>query len=165
MDLDASVKTPLLEIVGRLLLAALLGGLVGWERESQGKPAGLRTHMMVSMGAAGFTIVCMDLYVAIVATSGGRQISADPLRILEAVVGGLGFLGAGTIIQARGNVQGITTAAALWLAGGIGLACGVGHYVLAGAMVVPAVLILAVVGRIERRIVPRADGPDREPVE
>ena len=100
----------------RLLTAVLLGALVGYERERQGKPAGLRTHAMVALGAALFTVV--SLY--------GFGPGADTSRLAAMIVSGIGFLGAGAILHERGGVQGLTTAASLWVTAAIGIAVGVG---------------------------------------
>ena len=105
----------------RLLLAAVLGGAIGFQREKVGKPAGLRTHMLICIGAALFTVT------SIYAFSG----NADPSRIAAGVVSGIGFLGAGAIIfrTADGYVAGLTTAATIWVAAGIGVAAGAGLYI------------------------------------
>jgi len=163
MGVDLSRDVALWDIVARLSLAACLGAVLGWERERLRKPAGLRTHMLVALGTAAFTISCLHLYAQVLQTLGdGTRVQADPIRILEAVVGGLGFLGAGTIIQSRGSVRGITTAATVWVTGAIGLACGMGHYPLAVAAMVPAFLIVAVLGRVEHHVVPQSDRADED---
>jgi putative Mg2+ transporter-C (MgtC) family protein len=144
MDLLVSSR----EVVGRLALALLYGGLLGWEREVKQKPAGLRTHMMVSLGSAAFTLVSFELAAAARDRNG---MTSDPIRIVEGVTAGVGFLGAGSIIQSRGSVEGITTAAGLWVVGAIGIACGGGHYVLATTTAVLAFVILAGLGIMERR--------------
>lgn len=119
----------------RLVMAVLLGALVGYERERQGKPAGLRTHAMVALGAALFTVV--SLY--------GFGESADTSRVAAMIVSGIGFLGAGAILHERGGVQGLTTAASLWVTAAIGIAVGVGMMLmsLATAALVFAVLRFA----------------------
>ena len=119
----------------RLVMAVLLGSLVGYERERQGKPAGLRTHAMVALGAALFTVV--SLY--------GFGESADTSRVAAMIVSGIGFLGAGAILHERGGVQGLTTAASLWVTAAIGIAVGVGMMLmsLATAALVFAVLRFA----------------------
>lgn len=138
-----------LEVVARLAVALLLGGLLGFEREWHGKAAGLRTHMMVSLGAATFTIVAFGMYDRVIelAPSVAR---VDPLRVIDGIVGGIGFLGAGTIIQARGSVEGLTTAGSIWFVGAVGVACGGGQYVVAGIAVAMALLVLVGVGALER---------------
>ncbi len=143
MDLLVSAR----DVVSRLALALVYGGLIGWEREARNKPAGLRTHMMVSLGSAAFTLVSFELAAA--AERGGM--ASDPIRIVEGVTAGIGFLGAGSIIQSRGAVEGVTTAAGLWVVGAIGIACGGGHYLLATTTAVLAFVILAVLGFIESR--------------
>ena len=119
----------------RLVMAVLLGSVVGYERERQGKPAGLRTHAMVALGAALFTVV--SLY--------GFGESADTSRVAAMIVSGIGFLGAGAILHERGGVQGLTTAASLWVTAAIGIAVGVGMMLmsLATAALVFAVLRFA----------------------
>jgi putative Mg2+ transporter-C (MgtC) family protein len=110
-------------IVIRLGLSVLLGGIIGIERELHGKSAGLRTHMLVALGSTLFTIVSyvMPLHFK------GEGV-ADPTRIAAQIITGVGFLGAGTIIQGRGSVHGLTTAASIWLVSAIGMAVGSGFY-------------------------------------
>ena len=143
-----------LEIWARLALAMLFGGLLGLEREWSRKPAGLRTHIMVALGAACFTLVGFALYTSLV-----RQESpvarTDPIRVVQGVVGGIGFLCAGAIIQGRGSVAGLTTAGSLWLAGAVGVACGGGHFGLATASVTLGLITLAALGILERYWFPR----------
>ena len=108
-----------IEMIAQLLLAVVLGILVGTEREMVHKPAGLRTHALVSLGACLFTIISIDYF------------DVDPARIAAGIVTGIGFIGAGSIIAEKGHVHGVTTAASLWCVAAIGLAVGVGAYVLA----------------------------------
>ena len=147
-------------IAARLGLAILCGALLGWERELQRKPAGLRTHMMVALGAAAFTLVTLNLTYTDLKT-GDELAPVDPARTIAGVIGGIGFLGAGTIIQSRGSVEGITTAAAIWVMGAIGVACGIGNYTLAATTTGLALLILSGVGWVEARMrkIARANGP------
>jgi putative Mg2+ transporter-C (MgtC) family protein len=119
-----------LETFLNLLLAVALGALVGIEREITHKPAGLRTHMLVSLGAALFTIVSISF-------------SIDPARIAAGIVAGIGFIGAGAIWAEQDKVKGITTAASLWATAAIGLTAGVGDYPLAAVVTTLVVLILA----------------------
>lgn len=105
-------------ILTKLVLAVGLGGLIGFERELKKRPAGLRTHMLVCLGATIFTIISISFDI-------------EPARIAAGIVAGIGFLGAGTIIAQRGHVRGITSAAILWVVAGIGLAVGVGEYLIA----------------------------------
>jgi putative Mg2+ transporter-C (MgtC) family protein len=110
-----------LELLGRLLLAAVLGGAVGAERELHDQPAGLRTHMLLTIGACLFTLVS--------AYGFGRP--ADPSRLAAQIVTGIGFLGGGAIVRQGLTVRGLTTAASIWATASIGVAVGAGHYLLA----------------------------------
>jgi putative Mg2+ transporter-C (MgtC) family protein len=137
-----------LQILFRLLVALLLGGVLGWEREAARKAAGLRTHILVAMGAALF----VGLGELLIARFGhaGDALRFDPLRIVEAVVTGVSFLGAGTIFVARGTqVHGLTTAASIWLTAAIGLAAGLERYVLAAGSTLLAWFVLRIIGRLE----------------
>lgn len=129
-----------LQILFQLGLAAGLAGIVGWERESHEKPAGLRTFMLVGIGSAAFTLVTMQLYEQVSTPSG--RLGADPIRIVSGVIGGLGFLGAGSIIRRGAGVQGITTAATIWVTGSVGVACGLEHYTIAIVTVILSYFIL-----------------------
>lgn len=134
----------------RLLLATLLGGLVGWERESEHKPAGLRTHMLVCIGATAFALVSLGL-------PGAGQPdtrSADTSRIIAAVITGIGFLGAGTILRGRGQVEGLTTAAGLWVVAGIGASVGLGAYAVAVTTTLLTLFVLHGLGAILERLFP-----------
>lgn len=135
------------EVAIRLLVAVLVGGLIGWDRQRRDKPAGLRTHMMVALGAASFSLLGFEVGAHLSPRTGE---SFDPTRVLQGVVGGIGFLGAGVIIQTRGKIVGITTAASIWVAGALGAAAGAGAHVLAVATAIFAFVILAVLGRVER---------------
>jgi putative Mg2+ transporter-C (MgtC) family protein len=148
---------PVLEILERLLAALVAGALIGWDRERKNKPAGLRTHMLVTLGSATFCVMAFEVGAALSERYGERGV--DPMRVLDGVVGGIGFLGAGSIIQARGRVQGITTAAGVWMAGALGAACGVGAYKLAALSALLAFLVLTVLARVER-LLPRE--PERQ---
>ncbi len=145
-----SSELPFLDMLIRLSAATGLGFLLGLERELRGKPAGLRSHMLVSMGAATFVMVGMHLLFA--TATGDPSARVDPTRIVEGVIGGIGFLGAGCIIQARGNVQGITTGASIWIAGALGVTCGIGNLPLAGLLATFALLTIAVLGHFEREV-------------
>src|SRR5690606_42014922 len=110
--------------VGRLFLAALLGGIIGLEREATGKPAGFRTNLLICLGAALIT----EISIAIAHDTALQQpLQADPGRIAAQIVSGIGFLGAGTIMQTRGSVTGLTTAATKWVVAAIGMATGAGE--------------------------------------
>ena len=147
------LQIPMWEIVARLSLAILTGGILGWERETKEKPAGFRTMMMISLGAATFTIVALLLYENAVRTNPEARV--DYIRIIEGVAGGIGFLGAGTIIRQHGSVDGVTTAATIWVVGAVGVCCGVGSYALAAVTVALALIILVVMRGVENRFVPK----------
>lgn len=129
-----------------MVLSAVLGGAIGLEREWRGKWAGLRTHMLIAVGAALIT----DVSISVGAAYGPEQ-GWDPGRIAAQIVSGLGFIGAGTIIQARGAVHGLTTAAGLWVAGAIGLAVGAGFFPEATVATLALLVILGVMRPIEQR--------------
>jgi putative Mg2+ transporter-C (MgtC) family protein len=132
-----------LELVGRLLLAACLGGLIGLEREARQKAAGLRTNTLIALGSALFTLLSF-------ATAWGTP--TDPSRVAAGIVTGVGFLGGGVILRTRGHVQGMTTAATIWVNSAIGMAAAVGSYRLAVATTVITLAVLRVLGIVERRI-------------
>ena len=133
-----------LDLLGRLALAVLLGGIVGIERELSGKPAGLRTNILICLGSA----LLMDLSITIGIVGDGQRVG-DPARIAAQVVSGIGFLGAGTIMQARGAVVGLTTAATIWTVAAIGLAVGAGHKAEAIAAALLVTLVLTALGWLE----------------
>jgi putative Mg2+ transporter-C (MgtC) family protein len=126
------------EALLRLSLAAGLGGLIGIERELREREAGLRTHLLVSLGSALFTIVGAYGFHEFL-NSGASVVRADPTRIAAQIVTGIGFLGAGAIIRQGLSVRGLTTAATLWVVAAVGLACGAGYYSTA---VITTVLVL-----------------------
>jgi len=135
-----------LSLIGRLLLAGLLGGLIGLERDVHGRAAGLRTHLLVSLGSAVFMVLS-----ALVARSGaGGTVQTDPGRIAAQVVTGIGFLGAGVILKDGANVRGLTTAACLWVAAAIGMAAGAGREAIAIAATAIALICLIVLKAFER---------------
>ncbi len=111
-----------LDMTLRLFSAAILGGLIGLERESHGKDAGVRTYALVSMGSALVMILSVNIYEIY------KTANVDPSRIAAQVVSGVGFLGAGAIMRFDKEIKGLTTAAGVWTAAGIGLACGMGQY-------------------------------------
>ena len=123
------------EFIIRICIAALLGGVLGFEREIHGRPAGLRTHFLVSMGAAVFMM--LSPYVAKMEP----EIIGDPGRIAAQIVSGIGFLGAGAIVKEGVSIRGLTTAASLWVAAAIGMTTGVGSY--KGAIVVSGLALIA----------------------
>lgn len=140
------------EILLRLVIAAGLAGLLGWERESAGKSAGLRTYMMVGVGAALFAVLGMLL----VERGGPAGLGYDPIRLVQAVALGVGFLGAGTIFVKRGDaeVHGLTTAAGIWVAAAVGMAAGLRFYDLAVGATLLVLVIFHLANRLERRFRP-----------
>ncbi len=118
------------EVLIRLVVAAIAGGLIGLEREALHKPAGVRTHMLVSLGAALFVLATLSI------------IPDEVGRIMAGIATGIGFLGAGTIFRSKDHVKGLTTAASIWAVAAIGLTVGGGQYVLAIAATVLIILIL-----------------------
>src|SRR6187455_2284342 len=106
----------------RLLIAALLGALIGLEREIHDHPAGMRTHLLVSLGSAGFTVLSIAAFPAP---------GADPARIAAQIVTGIGFLGAGAILKEGATIRGLTTAASLWATAAVGMAAGAGAWIVA----------------------------------
>lgn len=129
----------LTRICVRLLVAMVLGGLLGYERESRGAAAGLRTHMLVALGSAMFVIAPLQ---------GGMEV-ADVSRVLQGIIAGIGFLGAGTIIKLRsdGEIHGLTTAASIWVSSAVGIAAGMGRESTAVLATVFALFTLAVLKR------------------
>lgn len=142
------IENNALQMLVRILLAALAGGLVGVEREYHGRAAGLRTHMMVSLGAALTAIIGISLSVLMYETYG---VTSDIQRTGAQVMSGVGFLGAGTILLKKGNsrITGLTTAAGLWATAAIGLAVGYGLYVPAFITVVTVMLAFTLMTRVE----------------
>lgn len=130
-------------IVLRLLVALALGGLLGYERESIGAPAGLRTHMLVSLGAALFVLIPLQA---------GMQVE-DLSRVLQGVTAGIGFLGAGAILKQHdtNNVHGLTTAASVWMTAAIGVAAGMGREASAIVSAVLAFIVLSILRRATKR--------------
>ena len=149
------------DLVLRLLLAASLAGLLGFERELTDQPAGLRTHMLVGLGSALFAIISAYGFQSIVRESGSQVATADLTRIASQIVVGIGFLGGGAILKYGANVRGLTTAANLWITAAIGTAIGIGDLLL--GTVTTAIALAALAGlRPLRRVIRRfASGRDR----
>jgi putative Mg2+ transporter-C (MgtC) family protein len=142
-------ETPILLLTLRLCLALVFGGMIGIEREIKKRPAGLRTNMMVSLAAALFTLLAVELISD--SQEVGNIMRVDPLRTIEAVIAGVAFLGAGAIIRGGDDVKGLTTGASLWVSGAIGVACGGGYYIIAAIATILAVIVLYVIGVLEDR--------------
>ena len=118
-----------------------------FDRELRNKPAGLRTHILISLAAAIFTLITFEIFFEMAELVDDPR--GDAIRIIEAVTAGVAFLAAGTIIQSRGSVQGLTTGASMWLAGAVGLACGGGFYAIAVIGTLLALIVLVVLGKVE----------------
>jgi putative Mg2+ transporter-C (MgtC) family protein len=145
------------EVLLRLALAAVLGGAVGFERELRDREAGFRTHLLVSVGSALFTIVSAYGFRDFL-TSGEAVVRADPTRIAAQIVTGIGFLGAGAIIRQGLSVRGLTTAATLWVVAAIGLTAGAGYYSAAVITTVLALVTLWPLRLVAHRITRRFRG-------
>lgn len=146
------------ETILRLILSALVGGLIGMEREFNNRPAGLRTHILVCIGST--LIMLVSIY--------GFNDLADPSRLAAGVVSGIGFLGAGTILRTGSNIEGLTTAASLWICAGIGLAIGAGFYLESIFTAALVLFSLTSLGKLDRFILRRSSrnflivGEDKE---
>ena len=137
----------LIEIALRLLLAIGLGGLIGLERETREKPAGFRTNILICVGSA------MMMILSGLVLQGRETMGRDLTRIAAGVITGIGFIGAGTIIQARGIVFGLTTAATLWAVAGLGLVVGAGYYLAAVIFAFLVIMTLILFGKIEEKFI------------
>lgn len=118
------------EILPRLILSVVFGGLIGLEREVVHKPAGVRTHMLVSLGSALFTIITLE------------SLPSGIDRIIAGIATGIGFLGAGTIFKSKSEVQGLTTAASVWTVAAVGIAIGLGYYLMTAIVVILTLIVL-----------------------
>lgn len=137
-------EIPLLEIFLRLAAALVAGGIIGYERERDSQPAGLRTHMILALGAALVMILSVNI---------GIKYGSDPSRLAAQVVSGIGFLGAGAILRFGFNVKGLTTASTLWTTAMVGMAIGYGYYLVSLFAVVITIIVLTLVERFEKKFV------------
>ena len=137
-------EIPLLEIFLRLAAALVAGGIIGYERERDSQPAGLRTHMILALGAALVMILSVNI---------GIKFGSDPSRLAAQVVSGVGFLGAGAILRFGFNVKGLTTASTLWTTAMVGMAIGYGYYLVSLFTVVITIIVLTLVERFEKKFV------------
>ncbi len=138
--------------IGKLLLAAVLGGIIGWERERRGRPAGLRTHILVCVGVTLMMVVSEHIFEKYKTFNADSIVRVDPARIAAQVVTGIGFLGAGTILRLGATVRGLTTAASVWVVAGIGLAVGSNCYLPAVFTTLLAIFALLLLPLFERNI-------------
>jgi putative Mg2+ transporter-C (MgtC) family protein len=132
------------EIVLRLVVGAVLGGLVGLERESAGQDAGFRTHLLLALGAALFGVISVGAWDSFIGERASTNVNVDVTRVASYVAAGVGFIGGGAIIKQSGTVRGITTASSIWVAAAVGLGAGLGLWVavIAGAVLAIAALAL-----------------------
>lgn len=137
-------EIPLLEIFLRLAAALVAGGIIGYERERDSQPAGLRTHMILALGAALVMILSVNI---------GIKFGSDPARLAAQVISGIGFLGAGAILRFGFNVKGLTTASTLWTTAMVGMAIGYGYYLVSLFTVVITIIVLTLVERFEKKFV------------
>jgi putative Mg2+ transporter-C (MgtC) family protein len=160
-ELAHAGQLPFPVVAARMLLAAILGAAIGFEREWRNRPAGLRTHVLICIAAATFGILAIEIVHAPVfqAASVSEQVNVDPLRVIEAVTAGVAFLAAGSIILARGEVHGLTTGAGMWLAGAVGLSCGIGYWKIALFGTVLTVAVLGILYSIEQKLGLNNGGP------
>jgi len=139
-------------VLGKLFIAAILGGIIGWERHRRGRPAGLRTHLLVCIGVTLMMLVSEHIFVKYQGYNNDSILRIDPARIAAQVVTGIGFLGAGTIMRSRASIRGLTTAASLWVVAGIGLAVGSGFILPAVFTTVIAIAILTLNTLVEKKM-------------
>jgi putative Mg2+ transporter-C (MgtC) family protein len=149
LALDAPSLRETVRIAARLVLATLLAGCVGFERERRGKTAGLRTHMLVGLGSAAFTMAILE------AGGGGDALS----RVIQGIATGIGFVGAGAILKPEGvgQVKGLTTATGVWLTAALGTCVGAGRFWLPVMATLLALIVMAILGRFERKLTGRDD--------
>jgi putative Mg2+ transporter-C (MgtC) family protein len=160
IDWATGTEVTIEEAALRLALALALSAVVGIDREVRHKPLGLRTNMLVALGAASFSLMALQL-VDLMRDS-PEVVRIDPVRVMEAIVGAIGFLGAAAIIQGRAEIVGATTGASIWVVGALGMACGFGFYALAFAIAIAGVLVLTVLGLITHHLVPERPPDDGE---
>src|SRR5664279_4245047 len=136
-------------ILLRVLLAAVLGALVGWQREIHHQPAGLRTHIILVVGAA----LCMTLSIDVALQFRSTALNGDPGRIAAQIVSGIGFLGAGAIIREGFTVKGLTTATSLWTMAVVGMTVGLGYYLTSVVVTLLIFVVLTVLNSVEKRYI------------
>jgi putative Mg2+ transporter-C (MgtC) family protein len=142
------------QIAARVGAALLMGALIGLERERKHRPAGFRTMILVSIGSAAFMLTAREFF----AQQPSEQVGADMSRVLQGLIGGIGFLGAGAVIQSKRAVHGMTTAAAVWVMAALGAACGLGLYLIAAVVVIATLFTLVILEVVEERFFPEENG-------
>eukprot|EP01036_Dinobryon_divergens_P051153 gene51153-68477_t len=152
---------PLSTILSRLLVAVILGGIIGFEREASAHSAGLRTHILISLAAALYTILTLEIFHLPDVMTQGRS---DPVHAVEAVTAGIAFLGAGAIFRRGGGPRGLTAGAGMWLAGAVGLSCGFGLWQIAGLGTFLILVVMGLLHSLEVKLGIAADKQEhREP--
>ncbi len=145
--------------LGQAAFAMVLGGLIGWERDRSGKPAGLRTHMLVA-GSASLLVSLSHIGIGVFAAQLGRPVAGgDPIRVVQTIITGFSVVGAGAIIGARGQVLGLTTATSILFVAAIGISVGLGQVLLAAGATVLGLVVLRLLGALERRYWGDTDPP------
>ncbi len=154
MDLSftgfVETETPQHIFLIRLLISAVLGGMIGFEREAHNGNAGFRTHILVATAACLFTMLAFE--IQLMGLDAGSN-NPDPIRAVEAVTAGIAFLGAGAIFQQRGSVQGLTTGAGMWLSGALGVTVAIGFYFIAVVVALFALIVLAALKAFAHRTI------------
>ena len=136
-------------ILARLIVAVIFGAIIGFEREASLKSAGLRTHILIALAAATYTVLTLEIFHLPEVMANGRS---DPVHSVEAVTAGIAFLGAGVLFRGGSRPHGLTTAAGMWLAGAVGMTAALGYYLIGLFVCVLAVLVLALLKEVDRRI-------------
>jgi len=145
-----STRLPSSAIAIRLVTAALLGAVLGFEREWNEKSAGLRTHMITALAAATFAVLMIEIVARY--EGAGDNVRSDPIRLIDSITAGVAFLAAGVILHARGHVRGLTTGAGMWLAGAIGAAAGLGYLLVAFLASLIGLFIFIVLRSVSDRV-------------
>ncbi|GAA0744034.1 MgtC/SapB family protein [Clostridium oceanicum] len=148
------------QVIIRLILCVLIGGLIGYEREARNRPAGFRTHILVCIGACISVMIqqyCTSEAIALAILNPGIKevLKTDVTRISAQVITGIGFLGAGTIIRDKGSVKGLTTAASIWVVACIGMTIGLGYYFLSIVAFIMVIIVLLILKKLEQKIIDR----------
>jgi putative Mg2+ transporter-C (MgtC) family protein len=153
---------PELRMLGQALIAIALGGVIGWERETAGKWAGFRTHMLVCVASTLLASLGLEIGQQLAANAPSEALQPDSLRIIEAIVTGIAFIGAGTVFRdrTRRGTQGITTAATLLVVGPIGIAIATHRYLLAVGTTILVIFVLRILGTFEARVL-KSEGKDK----
>jgi len=151
--MDLSAHIPVTELALRLGAAMVCGALLGLDREARGKAAGLRTQTLVAVSSAVTTLVALEMFADLSAR--GPDAGGDPIRVIQGLAQAIGFISAGVMFQAGANVQGVTTAAVIWMSGALGIACGAGYYPIALLGVAISLFAIVALTALENRLFTR----------